>query len=239
MPIFLTKHDLSFPVDLTPDEHGIVAVGGDLSPQRLLNAYHAGIFPWPHEGLPLLWFSPDPRFVLAPKEVVIKRSLRKALKKTSFTVKADHNFLLVMEKCAEPRKDQQRSWINQEMREGYHSLHDLGFAHSVEAYDGEELVGGLYGIALGGIFFGESMFFEKTDASKICFITLVAHLLEWDFFLIDCQAHTKHLENFGAHYVSRKIFLEEIKKNQKLSHRKGKWHFHFTPEEALFSIDSR
>lgn len=217
------------------DENGIVAVGGEISAQRLKEAYALGIFPWPHEGLPILWFCPDPRFVLRPKEIKVNHSLKKAFKKSSLSIKADINFLAVMKYCQLSRPGQHGTWITKDIIEGYYQLHKLGFAHSIEAYDDDKLVGGLYGVSLGRVFFGESMFFLKPDASKICFLTLVAHLIHWDFSLIDCQAQTDHLERFGAKPIARDQFLEILDPLVRLPH-KTKWHLHLSKEEILREI---
>lgn len=237
MPRFLTTSDMKFPSAKHADEHGIIAVGGDLSVKRLLSAYQAGIFPWPHEGLPLLWFCPDPRFVIEPSQLVVSQSLKKAMRQTTFTVHADRDFWSVINKCKESNRSYQAgTWITDEMVDAYHELHKLGFAHSVEAYDNDILVGGLYGVSIGTIFFGESMFFEKDNASKICFVTLVAHLCEWNFSLIDCQAHTSHLERFGAHALNRNEFLKLIAANIQQTTKMGPWEFYLSPREALLKL---
>lgn len=239
MPRFLATSDVSFPPPSHIDEHGIIAVGGELTVSRLLSAYSAGIFPWPHEGFPLLWFCPDPRYVLEPKNVVINQSLKKAMQKTKLEIKADFDFLSVITKCKEAnRVHQEGTWITDEMVAAYRKLFELGFAHSIEAYDQGVLVGGLYGVSLGAVFFGESMFFEQSNASKISFVTLVAHLLEWEFSLIDCQAHTSHLERFGAHAIPRKEFLRIITHNQSRATKMGPWTFHLSPRDAVSRLKS-
>lgn len=236
MPIFLSKHT-AFPDPSMASEDGIIAVGGKLSRARLLEAYGAGIFPWPHQGYPLLWFCPDPRFVLEPRQVVVNQSLKKILKKTSLTIKADFDFLSVIKKCqASSRLYQDGTWITDEMVFAYHDLFQNGFAHSIEAYDHDILVGGLYGVSLGSIFFGESMFFEKSNASKICFITLVAHLIDWNFSLIDCQAYTNNLEKFGAHAMPRDNFLRIIESNRTQATKLGPWQLSMSPLQALSLI---
>lgn len=185
---------------------GLLAVGGCLSQSRLLNAYRHGIFPWYNPGEPILWWSPDPRLVLLPDKLVISRSLRKTLRKNVFTVTFDQAFDQVIAACADPRKDVAGTWITAEINAAYKQLHQTGFAHSVEAWLGDELVGGLYGVALGQVFFGESMFHTRTDASKAAFATLVQQLKSWGYQLIDCQVHTRHLESFGAEEISRSYF---------------------------------
>lgn len=233
MPILLDDNNIFFPDHSEADEFGILAVGGDLSPERLLAAYFGGIFPWPHPGLPLLWFSPDPRFVLPPLGIAINHSLGKALKKSSLVIKADTNFRAVMKGCqASQRNDQDGTWITNAMIDGYEALHHLGYAHSIEAYRDKQLVGGLYGVSIGSFFFGESMFFLETNASKIAFVTLVAHLLQWNFSLIDCQSHTKHLEKFGAYPLPRTEFLQKLALSHQTPTRLGPWTFFMSPHEA-------
>jgi len=187
---------------------GLLAVGGCLSQNRLLNAYRHGIFPWYNHGEPILWWSPDPRLVLFPDKLVISRSLRKTLRKDIFSVTFDQAFNEVITACADPRKDTAGTWITAEINAAYNQLHQAGFAHSVETWLGDELVGGLYGVALGQVFFGESMFHTRTDASKVAFATLVQQLNAWGYRLIDCQVHTSHLESFGAQEIARDYFTK-------------------------------
>lgn len=189
---------------LEPD--GLLAVGGCLSQRRLLNAYRHGIFPWYNPGEPVLWWSPDPRLVLFPDKLVISRSLGKTLRKRKFIITVDQAFNEVIAACADPRKDAAGTWITTEINAAYNQLHQAGFAHSVETWLDGELVGGLYGVALGQVFFGESMFHTRTDASKAAFATLVQQLKSWGYQLIDCQVHTKHLASFGAEEISRDDF---------------------------------
>lgn len=237
MPVFLSLTNTDFPAPEQADQHGIVAIGGDLSRKRLIKAYQSGIFPWPHEGLPTLWFCPDPRFVLKPAQLVINESFNKTLRRSSLSIKADNNFSAVIEKCAEKkRKDQDGTWISDDMMQAYLDLYLHGLAHSIEAYDQDRLVGGLYGISLGAIFFGESMFFEQKDASKICLATLAAHLLDWQFSLIDCQVYSHHLEKLGAFSMPRDEFLRHLRTGQKSPTKKGPWQFYFSPSEALLRI---
>jgi leucyl/phenylalanyl-tRNA--protein transferase len=234
VPTFLTDDETFFPPVSHANEHGVVAVGGDFRWQRILEAYRRGIFPWPHEGLPLLWFCPDPRFVLRPHEITISTSLRKALKKTDLQIVADRNFKAVMSGCQQAKRlEQSGTWISDEMIEGYTDLHHQGLAHSIEAYRGEKLVGGLYGASLGSIFFGESMFHLETNASKICLVTLAAQLTKWQFELIDCQAYTDHLASFGAHNISRRSFMAALKKCLAHSTRVGPWQLDETPADAV------
>lgn len=187
---------------------GLLAMGGDLRPERLLNAYRQGIFPWYSRDEPILWWSPDPRTVLFPEKFHISRSLRKTLRKGDTTIHFDHAFPEVIEACAAPRQSQSDTWITREMRDAYMELHRLGFAHSVEVRSSNRLVGGLYGIALGKVFFGESMFSRISDGSKMAFAGLVNLLDSWDYQLIDCQVHSDHLISLGAEEISRQRFRQ-------------------------------
>ncbi|MDI1229614.1 MAG: leucyl/phenylalanyl-tRNA--protein transferase [Methylobacter sp.] len=185
---------------------GLLAVGGCLSQHRLLTAYRHGIFPWYNPGEPILWWSPNPRLVLFPDKLVISRSLHKTLRKNIFSVTFDRAFNDVIAACADPRKDAAGTWITDEINAAYNQLHQAGFAHSVEAWLDDELVGGLYGVAIGQVFFGESMFHTRTDASKVAFASLVKQLNAWGYRLIDCQVRTNHLESLGAEEISRDSF---------------------------------
>ncbi len=189
---------------------GLLAVGGDLTPTRLLNAYRRGIFPWFGEHDPILWWSPDPRMVLFPSRLKVSRSLGKTLRRRKFTVTFDLAFAHVIRACAAPRKDQPDTWISEEMILAYEQLHHQGVAHSAEAWQGDELAGGLYGIALGRIFFGESMFSDVSDASKVAFVGLVDRLQQSRYELIDCQVYTQHLETLGAELIPRSRFQDLI-----------------------------
>lgn len=192
------------------EPNGLLAVGGDLSPQRLLAAYHKGIFPWFNEDDPILWWSPDPRMVLFPAEIKISRSLRKTLKKDHYHIYTDRSFTEVMEACAAPRAGQTGTWIHPQMIAAYSVLHEMGLAHSVETWVDGELAGGLYGVALGKVFFGESMFSRRPDASKIAFVHLVKQLQYWEFGMIDCQVRTSHLASLGAREISRTEFSQKL-----------------------------
>ncbi|SFH37679.1 leucyl/phenylalanyl-tRNA--protein transferase [Nitrosospira sp. Nsp14] len=203
--------------------NGLLAVGGDLSPSRLIDAYRRGIFPWFNEGEPILWWSPDPRMVLFPQELKISRSLRKALKRGNYEIRADSAFKQVMEACAAPRGDQAGTWIHAEMIAAYEKLHEMGMAHSMETWIEGELVGGLYGIGQGKMFFGESMFFRVSDASKIAFVHLVTQLQRWGFEMIDCQMKTEHLASLGAREISRKEFRQKLKELVHYPERGKKW----------------
>ncbi len=185
---------------------GLLAVGGCLSKARLLNAYRLGIFPWNSPDEPILWWSPDPRLVLFPDKIVVSRSLAKTLRKQKFTITFDRVFADVINACAMPRKDELGTWITQGIYQAYYDLHQSGYAHSAETWLNGELVGGLYGIAMGRVFFGESMFFSKTDASKVAFVSLVEQLKHWGYKLVDCQVSTRHLINFGAEEIARVDF---------------------------------
>ena len=210
MPVYLLGDELSFP-PVDGAEDGLVAVGGDLSPQRLLLAYRSGIFPWYEEGQPILWHSPDPRWVITPQSFHVSRRLRRQLRNDEFEVSCDRAFADVVRRCsAVPRPGQDGTWIHDEMVEGYQRLFELGAAHSVEVWKGERLVGGLYGLAIGGVFCGESMFSEVDDASKVGFVTLAERLFLNQFEIIDCQVQTAHLERFGARPLPRSEFVEAL-----------------------------
>ncbi|HZX32467.1 MAG TPA: leucyl/phenylalanyl-tRNA--protein transferase [Rhodocyclaceae bacterium] len=193
------------------DMGGLLAIGGGLSPERILNAYRRGIFPWGTlNGFPL-WYSPDPRMVLIPPEFRLRRSLLRVLKKGDYEVRFDTDFAAVIEACAQTaRPGQDGTWITDDMREAYIRLHELGWAHSVETYQEGNLIGGLYGLAIGDMFYGESMFSRRTDASKIAFAHLVRHLSREKFGMIDCQMRTEHLASLGAREIPRREFLERL-----------------------------
>lgn len=190
------------------EPNGLLAIGGSLTPECLLTAYRRGIFPWYSEDQPILWWSPDPRMVLFPERLKVSRSLRKTLRQSRYTVTLDRAFVEVMEGCAQPRADEAGTWITPEMLHAYTRLHELGYAHSAEAWWGDSLVGGVYGVAIGRVFFGESMFFRARDASKVAFVHLVRQLEAWEFTVIDCQMRTAHLERMGAEEVPRARFIE-------------------------------
>ncbi len=234
MPVYLLNDELLFPPPEGASEEGVVAVGGDVSPERLVLAYGQGIFPWPVEGLPLLWFSPDPRFVLEPHEAHVPRSLRKRIRRAGYEVRADTAFDEVIAACATaPRPGQDGTWITDELRQGFERLHRLGYAHSIEAFADGRLVGGIYGVSLGQAFFGESMFAHTPDASKVAFVTLLGQLMEWRFDFVDCQVHTTHLERFGARHWPRRRFLDALHHALAKPTRRGTWKLDVTPDEAL------
>jgi len=224
MPIFRLVDEPIFPPPDYADASGLLAVGGDLSSERLLEAYRLGIFPWYSDDQPILWWSPDPRLVLRLDEFKVSRSLRKTLRKGVFKVTFDRAFEEVIRGCASvPREHQKGTWITREMKEAYIELHGLGYAHSVEAWCGEELAGGLYGVSLGKAFFGESMFHRKTDASKVALAVLVAKLSDWKFHFIDAQMTTEHLLGLGATEMSRRIFLRRLQSALRHPTKRGKW----------------
>lgn len=226
MPIYLLDPEdpQSFPPPERADASGLLAVGGDLSPERLLTAYSQGIFPWYSEGQPLLWHSPNPRFVLQPDKLHVGRSLRKTMKAGTYEVRWDTAFEDVIAACSEtPRPGQSGTWITDAMREAYVTLHELGFAHSVEAWADGELKGGLYGVSLGAAFFGESMFAHAPDASKVAFAASVERLKAWGFHFIDCQVETEHLARFGAEHWPRKRFLGALAEALQVPTRRGPW----------------
>ncbi len=212
MLTWLKRDDLSFPpLEMALREpNGLLAAGGDLRPERLLAAYRHGCFPWYQEGQPLLWWSPDPRTVLFPDELHVSRSLRKRMRHGDYRVTFDKAFAEVIQGCAGPRSYADGTWITTPMQDAYVRLHEMGVAHSVEVWQQGQLVGGLYGLAMGELFFGESMFSRATDASKVGFVTLVERLREWGFALIDCQMPTRHLESFGARSIPRAAFAEAL-----------------------------
>ena len=198
------------------DPNGLLAAGGELSVERLLDAYRHGIFPWYSDGQPVLWWSPDPRMVLFPREFDLSRSLKKRIRRTDYEVRVDTVFTRVMRGCAEPREGREGemsgTWITPEMLNAYTKLHKRGYAHSVETWMRGELVGGLYGVTIGRMFFGESMFTRETDASKIALAFLVRQLERWDFGMIDCQMSTEHLASLGAREIPRADFMRRLAK---------------------------
>ena len=213
-----------FPDPLLANGDSPACFGGDLSPERLFNAYRLGYFPWFSEGDPILWWHPDPRFVLFPERLRVSKSMRPYFNQRKYTVRYDTRFRDVMDACrATFRPGQWGSWITDELTEGYVGLHEMGLAHSVEVYLGDELVGGLYGLALGKVFFGESMFHHRPNASKFAFISLVRRLREWGFRVIDCQQETAHLASLGGEPVSRAAFLELLAPIDQEETLRGPW----------------
>ena len=203
--------------------NGLLAAGGDLSAGRLMDAYRHGIFPWFNPDQPVLWWSPDPRTVLYPHELKVSRSLAKALRKRAYEVRADTSFRAVMQACARPRPSQDGTWISDKMISAYCILHEKGVAHSVETWIDGKLAGGLYGVALGRAFFGESMFTRAADASKIALVHLVRQLERWNFGIIDCQVHTGHLASLGARAISRADFVRKLQELVNYADATGRW----------------
>ncbi len=228
-PFWIDDHDdiTRFPpVELALKQpNGLLAVGGDLSPERLLAAYRQSIFPWYSEGQPILWWSPDPRAVLFPADLHVSRSLRKKLRKRALEITLDRAFEEVVAACAEPRSYEKETWISPEIHRAYTTLHRLGYAHSVEAWRDGRLVGGLYGVALGRIFFGESMFSRESDASKIAFVHLTRQLQRWGFVVIDCQVGSDHLRSLGAVDIPRREFLALLERHGGTPEPSAPWSF--------------
>ena len=225
----MLKTDLWFPDVEESTEEGIVAMGGDLSAERLILAYSKGIFPWySSDKSPILWWSPDPRFVLFPENLIVSKSMRPYFNQNKFKVTWDQNFEDVIKNCQKiDREDQLGTWITSKMLAAYIQLHKKGYAHSVEVWMGNELVGGLYGISLGKVFFGESMFAKVSNASKFGFISLVNQLKQKGFLLIDCQQETKHLESLGANAIKRKDFIDILNHNNIEETYIGSWENYF------------
>lgn len=220
-------HETPFPdVETALSEpNGLLAIGGSLEPERLLSAYRSGIFPWYSADQPVLWWSPDPRAVMTPGELRLTRSLRKRLRQRHFHVTADSAFRSVMEACAQPRPGQAGTWITPQMMDAYEILHQRGLAHAVEVRHERRLVGGLYGVSLGGAFFGESMFSVEPDASKIALAWLAAQLRRWGFTLMDCQMPTRHLVSLGARVLPRRHFTEALRSSLERPTRQLRWQF--------------
>ena len=212
MLTWLQRDSLSFPAleKALQEPNGLLAAGGDLSPERLIQAYRHGCFPWYQDGQPLLWWSPDPRTVLFPAELHVSRSLAKFLRQGHFQITFDQAFDEVINACAGPRSYADGTWITSPMQTAYRQLHQRGIAHSVEVWEAGELVGGLYGLAMGRLFFGESMFSHASNTSKAGFVHLVKQLQAWGFALIDCQMPTQHLHNFGARQIPRAEFAVQL-----------------------------
>lgn len=224
MPVYRLIDDIIFPSPEEAEPDGLLAVGGDLSSERLLLAYQSGIFPWYSEGQPILWWSPDPRLILEPDGFHISRRLGQILRKEAFQVTFDRAFPSVIQACAiAPRKGQDGTWITPEMQQAYVRLHQQGLAHSVESWLDGDLVGGIYGVSLGRCFFGESMFSYKTDASKVALATLVKRLKAWGFHMLDAQVTTEHLLSLGAKEIPRRLFLKRLKEALSFPTIKGKW----------------
>ena len=236
MTVFALPTQPIFPDPSLADEDGLLAVGGDLSPQRLLMAYGRGIFPWYSENAPILWWSPDPRLILEPSRVHVPKRLERILRQGVFRFTLDTAFERVIAGCAQtPRRGACGTWIVPEMLAAYCRLHELGFAHSIEVWSGGTLVGGLYGVALGGAFFGESMFYNEPDASKAGFVTLIRALDRAGFILFDCQQTTAHMLRFGGFEVPRDEFLSRLEQALELPSPRGPWSLR---DGALFGAGS-
>lgn len=199
-----------FPSVATAQTNGLLAAGGDLSPQRLLDAYRHGIFPWYSRGEPILWWSPDPRTVFATDKIHVSTRMQRWLRHCDWSIRADTDFPAVIRACAQPRPRQPTTWITREMFDAYCALHELGHAHSIEVYEGDRLVGGLYGVAIGRMFFGESMFSAQTNGSKVALIGLCRALREWGFALLDAQVESTHLTTLGASTMPRSAFVAHV-----------------------------
>ncbi len=223
MPVYYLGSDPFFPPATDSDRDGILAVGGDLSPERLYEAYTHGIFPWYSSESPIIWWSPDPRFVIYPSEVKVSKSMRQILRRKIFDIKFDTSFREVITECSGRRRHEKGTWITPEMIEAYVILHKLGLAHSIESWHDDKLAGGLYGVSIGGIFFGESMFSRESNASKAAFIVLADNLLRLGFDLIDSQVHTSHMESLGAVEMDRDLFLNIVTESVRKETIKGNW----------------
>ncbi len=224
MPIFELPNEIIFPNPELAEEDGLLAVGGDLSPERLLAAYSTGIFPWYSEESPILWWTLNPRLILLPKKAKFSKSLLKSVKNNEFEIRIDTCFQDVIEKCAfVKRKNQKETWITNDMINAYIKLHKLGYAHSFETFQNNKLVGGLYGVSIGKMFAGESMFHLVNNASKVAFYHLVAYIKKRNFNFIDCQQPTSHLISLGAQTVSRTLFLRLLSESMQHESIIGKW----------------
>lgn len=220
MPVFRLTENIIFPHPHLANKDGILAVGGDLSPERLLLAYENGIFPW-YQGDPIIWWSPDPRFVLFPEDIRISKSMKKLIKKETYNITFDKSFREVIHMCGKLREG--NTWLDVEMLEAYCVLHEKGYAHSVETWFHDQLVGGLYGISMGKCFFGESMFSTMANSSKLALVTLCEKLLKKNFTMIDCQVYSEHLESMGAIEISRATFLNLLKNGLQYDTLLGNW----------------
>jgi leucyl/phenylalanyl-tRNA--protein transferase len=234
MPLYQLTTDLVFPSPELAEREGLLAVGGDLTVERLLLAYSVGIFPWFGDGDPILWWSPDPRMVLFPNDFHASARLRRLHRQRRYRVTLDTAFPKVIAACADqPRPGQDGTWITGEMEEAYTQLHWTGFAHSVEVWDGARLAGGLYGVSLGAAFFGESMFSLDPNTSKLAMWTLVEQIKRWGFHFIDCQVHTPHLESLGGNDIPRRRFLKLLKDAVAQPTRRGPWQFDADLPESM------
>jgi len=209
--MYLLDNELIFPHPSLANEDGVLAIGGDLSTERLHLAYRNGIFPWFEDGDPIVWWSPNPRMVLYPHKLKVSKSMRNVINQNKYSITFDKSFSEVIDNCKSiSRNNQDGTWITPDMKRAYVDLHDRGIAHSVEVWEGEELVGGLYGVNIGKVFCGESMFSKKSNTSKLAFISLVRKLEEENYFMIDCQLYTDHLASLGAEEIDRDKFLSDL-----------------------------
>lgn len=228
MPIYyLPVQAHIFPHPLDADATGMLAIGGDLSPERLVVGYQHGIFPWYNEDEPIVWWFPNPRCVLFPEKVKVSKSMRSYFSKGKYRVTYDQHFPTVIQNCRNiPRHGQDGTWLNDDMIDSYIKLHKQGYAHSVEVWDAHgEMIGGLYGVAIGKLFYGESMFSKKSNASKFALISLARKLQELDFKLIDCQQDTPHMRSMGAELISSEAFYQYCRENLRVEHTKGNWKY--------------
>lgn len=231
MPVYRLSKALLFPSPEEADPDGLLAIGGDLSLERLILAYHLGIFPWYAENSPILWWCPDPRFILEPRSLKVSKSLNKVLNKGIFTITLDQAFESVIRGCARAiRPERSGTWLVDDMIKAYIRLHEAGFAHSVESWFQGKLVGGLYGVSLGTVFFGESMYYTMENASKVALVSLVRLLQIWEFDMVDCQVTTANLLRFGAQEISRCRFLERLSGALQYNTRRSHWSF---PEQLF------
>ncbi|MCK5437829.1 MAG: leucyl/phenylalanyl-tRNA--protein transferase [Desulfobulbaceae bacterium] len=225
MPVFQLTESIIFPPPELARSDGLLAIGGDLSEARLLLAYEQGIFPWYSQGEPILWWAPSPRLVLEPNQFRISKRLAREIRKDTFKITMDQAFSEVITECADIRVEQDEgTWITNEMKSAYVRLHGLGYAHSVECWQEGKLAGGLYGVSLGTVFFGESMFSRVSNSSKTALATLARILTEWKFDMIDCQITTSHLLSLGAQQINGREFYTRLQKYVRLPTRRGKWH---------------
>jgi leucyl/phenylalanyl-tRNA--protein transferase len=224
MPVYALEEDLIFPHPSEAEEDGLLAVGGDLSAERLLLAYANGIFPWYADDTPILWWSPNPRMLLFPQDFILRKSLKQSINKARYSMRCDTAFEQVIRECRHiKRKDEEGTWITDEMQEAYVQLHKLGFAHSVEVFEDNNLVGGLYGLSLGAAFFGESMFSKTTDSSKIALYYFCRFCMQHAFEFIDCQMYTEHLSRLGAKEIPQEDFLQLLAQAMEKTTKKGAW----------------
>lgn len=224
MTVYMLSDALSFPSPENADEEGLLAVGGDLTPERIVLAYSMGIFPWYSEGDPVMWWSPDPRMVIRPEEFRPSRSLRKVYGKSTYRLSMDTDFEAVVRQCARvPRRGQDGTWITEDMINAYLALHESGIGHSVECWDGDKLVGGLYGLSLGDCFFGESMFSKQSDVSKLAFWALMQYGEMIGIKFVDCQLYNDHLASLGAYPIPRAEFLQRLYRDVQADTRLGPW----------------